>query len=43
MGMTRPRGSRPITSVKVPPRSIQKSQAPAGARFEEPRFAFTFD
>ena len=40
---SRPRGSRPITSVKVPPRSIQKSQAPAGVRFEEPRFAFTFD
>jgi len=27
----------------VPPRSIQKSQAPAGTLAEEPRFAFTFD
>jgi hypothetical protein len=29
--------------VKVPPRSIQKSQAPAGALFEDGRLLFTFD
>jgi hypothetical protein len=28
--------------VNVPPRSIQKSHAPAGFSLDEPRFAFTF-
>jgi hypothetical protein len=42
-GCSRPRGSRPITSVNVTPRSIQKSQAPASLSWEEPRFEFTFD